>query len=441
MASKRHEQPAHKACVVGLDGVPFSMITRFMDEGVMPNMRSIVERGRIVDMTVVLPEISSVSWSSFMTGKNPGEHGIFGFTDLHQGTYKMSFPSFGDLKTDTIWDRIGAAGMRSVVINQPATYPARPIHGALVSGFVSVHLDKSVFPAKYLRTLTDSKYEVDIEAENVVNDPAKLYSELDRFLNMRLKLMDVLWKEEDWKLMEVIVTRTDRLHHFGWDAYEDSNHVNHGDFRNYYRNVDRFIGDVYQKFCDHADGYADNFFLLSDHGFCGTRHEVYINKVLADAGYLHMNKPDARGLEDISEKSTAFALDPARIYVHQRGKFPRGSVGDRDVERIKSELKARFEGLKDGEGNPIIRKIFDGNDVYAGPHAHRGPDMCLVPYQGFDLKGRLGADTVVGTRRLQGMHTWDDAFFATARKDLLTEESGFTLLDIPPKILQSLEVE
>ncbi len=81
---KWYKQPSQKACVVGLDGVPYSMIQKFMGNGVMPNLRDIVAKGRAVETTVTLPEISSVSWSSFMTGKNPGEHGIFGFTDLHE---------------------------------------------------------------------------------------------------------------------------------------------------------------------------------------------------------------------------------------------------------------------------------------------------------------------------------------------------------------------
>ena len=65
--------------------------------------------------------------------------------------------------------------MRSVVINQPATYPARPIHGALVSGFVAVHLDKSVFPARYLRTLRDIDYEIDLDLEEVRGRPDPLF--------------------------------------------------------------------------------------------------------------------------------------------------------------------------------------------------------------------------------------------------------------------------
>jgi len=107
MALKWFQQQSQKACVVGIDGVPYSMLSRFMDAGVMPRLKELITRGVATDMTVSLPEISSVSWSTFMTGKNPGEHGIFGFTDLHAGTYKMSFPSFRDVKCDTIWDRIG----------------------------------------------------------------------------------------------------------------------------------------------------------------------------------------------------------------------------------------------------------------------------------------------------------------------------------------------
>ena len=55
----------------------------------MPRFREILAQGRMVPMHVTLPEISAVSWSSFMTGKNPGEHGIFGFTDLKEDGKSM----------------------------------------------------------------------------------------------------------------------------------------------------------------------------------------------------------------------------------------------------------------------------------------------------------------------------------------------------------------
>ena len=76
-----------RACVIGLDGVPCTLLKDMMERGVMPNLKELVGRGTLTDMTVSLPEISSVSWSSFMTGKNPGEHGIYGFTDLKENSY------------------------------------------------------------------------------------------------------------------------------------------------------------------------------------------------------------------------------------------------------------------------------------------------------------------------------------------------------------------
>ena len=440
MALKWFQQASRKALVIGLDGVPHSMLQRFMAAGVMPRLATLTEGGAITDMTVSLPEISSVSWTTFMTGKNPGEHGIFGFTDLHKGTYKMSFPSFRDVRTETIWDRLGENKMRSVVINQPATYPARPMHGAIVSGFVAIHLDKSVFPAKHLRDLREMDYEIDLDAHEVRDDPPALFKKLHQLLGMRRRVMEHFWDSENWNLMEVIVTGTDRLHHFMMDAYEDESHPHHGDFLDYYRAVDLFIGETCDRFAKTAGEDADNVFILSDHGFCQTRKEGYMNTVLAEHGYLKFTKDGADSLEDISEHATAFCLDPARIYIHRRGRYPRGSVSDAEVPRIKAELRDLFTSLRD-DGDPIIRHVFDADDVYTGAEKANGPDLLLVPHNGFDLKGRIGAPAVTGDRRLQGMHTWDDAFFMTRRRDLLDNPDNFTLVEIPGIILQSLNVD
>lgn len=437
MALKWFQQPKQRACVVGLDGVPCSMIRRFVESGVMPRVGEIARTGVLHDMTVSLPEISSVSWSTFMTGKNPGEHGIFGFTDLHPGTYTQSFPSFRDLKTETIWDRLGEHKMRSAVVNQPATYPARPIHGALVSGFVAVHLDKSVFPARYLRTLRDLDYEIDLDLAEVRERPDLLFPKLHDLLRVRERLVDVFWNEEKWNLMQVVITGTDRLHHFLFDAYDDPAHPYHGAFLDYYRAVDAFVGRVYDRFS--ADSEAKGFFVLSDHGFCRTRFEVNVNAVLAKHGFLVFAARESSEIDTISERASAFALDPARIYLHKRGKYPRGGVAPEREGALLSELAALFSSLEH-EGERIVRYVFLGRDVYVGPEAPKGPDLLLVPTPGFDLKGRTGAADVVVPRRLQGMHTWEDAFILTTRADLMPKDRAPTLVDVPRMILESLDV-
>ncbi|HEU4929628.1 MAG TPA: alkaline phosphatase family protein [Candidatus Krumholzibacteria bacterium] len=437
MALKWHQQPEQRVCVVGLDGVPCSMVRRFIDAGVMPRMGEIARAGTLGDMTVSVPEISSVSWSTFMTGKNPGEHGIFGFTDLHPGTYTASFPSFRDLKTETIWDRIGRLKMRSVVINQPATYPARPIHGALVSGFVAVHLEKAVFPARHLRTLRDIGYQIDLDLEEVRNHPELLFPKLHALLGVRERFLDEIWNDEKWNLMQVVITGTDRLHHFLFDAYEDESHEHHGAFLDYYRAVDAFVGRVYDRFM--SDPQAKAFFVLSDHGFCRTRAEVNVNAVLAQHGFLAFTTADGRSLDAISERATAFALDPARIYLHKRGKYPRGGVSPEREDALRGEIAGLFAGLTH-QGERVVRHVFHGRDVYSGPETSHGPDLLLVPEWGFDLKGRVGASESVAPRRLQGMHTWEDAFYATTRADLVPAGRAITLIDVPRMILEALDV-
>jgi predicted AlkP superfamily phosphohydrolase/phosphomutase len=120
----------NRACVIGLDGVPYSMIVELARRGIMSTMARLMDVGKIHKMKASLPEISSVSWTDFMTGANSGTHGIFGFTDFKPKSYAVRFPNFLDVKAPTIWDKLGAKGLKSIIINQPSTYPARKIPGA-----------------------------------------------------------------------------------------------------------------------------------------------------------------------------------------------------------------------------------------------------------------------------------------------------------------------
>jgi predicted AlkP superfamily phosphohydrolase/phosphomutase len=438
MAFKLFKRKGKRACVVGLDGVPHSLLCTLMEGGAMPNTRRILAGGVLRSMTVTLPEISSVSWSTFMTGRNPGEHGIFGFTDLKAHSYDLRFPMFPDLKCETIWDRLGRSGLRSIVVNQPSTYPAREIPGVLISGFVAIDIDKALYPRRYLASLARARYRVDIDTDKCRDDPERLFAGLGFLLGCRKAILEELWEKEEWNLVEIVITGTDRLHHFAWDAWENPSHEHHENFVNYYRQVDDFIGWVHAKFAGESED--DNFFMLSDHGFCGTRHEVNVNTILEEHGFLSFDGNGDKELGAISGKARAFALDPARVYVHRAGRYPNGRVPEADVAAIKRDLTALFESIE-SDGGPVVRRVFDGAQEYFGRHKAQGPDLMLIPRNGYDLKGRVGAREIVGERRLQGMHTWDDAFFFSARPDLLSQSEALTIVDTPWKVLRSLGIE
>ena len=78
-----------RVLIIGLDGVPYGMIKDLAEAGVMPNMAKLISQSVFKKMTSSIPEVSSVAWSSMITGTNPGRHGVFGFMDLQPNSYKM----------------------------------------------------------------------------------------------------------------------------------------------------------------------------------------------------------------------------------------------------------------------------------------------------------------------------------------------------------------
>ena len=396
-----------KVCVIGLDGVPYSLIRELVDKNVLPYFGKLIESGRLHQMKASLPEISSVSWTDFMTGTNSGTHGIFGFTDFKENSYDMRFPNYNDLKTKTFWDDLARKKKISIIINQPSTYPARRINGILISGFVALELSKAVYPLNLVNKLESIGYQIDIDTMKAREDHGFLWEELSSTLAGRVKAFDLFWKEK-WDYFELVITGTDRLQHFLWNAYEDENHPYHQKFLDYYSEIDRVIEKVVETFIKDTGG-TEGLYLLSDHGFTGIKQEVYLNAWLQQEGYLSFKSEEPKNISDISPESVAFAMDPNRIYLNLEGKFPSGTVRPAEKDRIKENIAAHIKNLT-YNGKNIIRHVFDCSQIYSGPWVSKGPDLIVVAEHGYDMKGSVKKKEKFGRSDLQGMHTWDDAF-------------------------------
>jgi len=67
-----------KALIVNIDGVPFALVEKYVGRGYMPNLRSILNQDfNLHKIDTSLPDISSVSWTTSLTGVNPREHVIY----------------------------------------------------------------------------------------------------------------------------------------------------------------------------------------------------------------------------------------------------------------------------------------------------------------------------------------------------------------------------
>ena len=397
----------------------------------MPRVGERIAAAHLRSMRASLPEISSVSWTSFMTGTQPGEHGVFGFTDIRPDTYGLTFPTFPQVPVPTIWDRLGERGKRSLVINQPATYPARPIPGALVSGFVAIDLRRSVQPLSHLAALRRLDYRIDIDTMAARRDHDALFEDLHATLRARREALWHLWDEVEWDLLEVVITGTDRLYHYLYDALDDPAHPRHAAALEYHTAVDAFVGEIFDRMQAEQSNACDRFWMLSDHGFCAIRQEVQLNALLRREGLLQVDAEGSRDLSGILDTSRAFALDPGRIYVHRTDRFARGSVRADDVAAVKEEVTDLLRQLR-YDGEPVIREVFDASEIYSGPHAADGPDLVALSHPGFDLKASPLATGVFDRTDLVGMHTYDDAFILAPRPlegDLWIGDIASLLLD------------
>ncbi|HQF98901.1 MAG TPA: hypothetical protein PLX98_10945, partial [Candidatus Aminicenantes bacterium] len=127
--------------------------------------------------------------------------------------------------------------------------------------------------------------------------------------------------------------------------------------------------------------------------------------------YLKFSKPQPNGFEDVSAKTRAFALDPNRIYFHHAKRFPNGTIRAAEAKILREEIARKLEKLE-FEGKKVVRKVINTKEIYSGPYASAGPDLIVLSEPGFDMKGSIKRKEIFGrTPGLQGMHTWDDAFF------------------------------
>jgi predicted AlkP superfamily phosphohydrolase/phosphomutase len=408
-----------RAVIIGMDGVPHPLIRRFASDGTMPNTGRIFKEGTLRKMESSIPDISCVAWSTIITGKNPGEHDIYGFMNLTPGTYRFSFPRFSDLKARPFWEEMGEMGKRSVIINIPSTYPARPLHGVLISGFVAIDLDRATYPRELVPKLREIGYRIDVDAAKGHHDMESFIGDLEETLETRIKAYRYLWEKEKWDVFFLVFTGTDRLGHFLFEAFEDEKHPYRKAFIDHFKRLDEIVDEIYGK-----TGADDLFMMLSDHGFGVIEKEVNVNFFLREKGFLHLNNPAPGSFEGVAEGSRAFALDPARIYVNLEGRYPRGCVPPEERDGVAREIEAAFKYLE-VDGRSVVRRICRRKEIFSGPFVENAPDLVILPHRGFDLKARLAATQLTSKGVFTGKHTQDDAF-------LFVRSTAIHESEIPP---------
>lgn len=401
------KQRKKRVVVIGIDGVPYTYVRRLFEAGELPNFRALAGEGALAQMDTTLPNVSSVAWSSFMTGQNPGKHNIYGFVDRQPGTLKTFIPTSRTMRSPALWEILSAAGKRVFAMNVPVTYPSRQVNGIVVGCFLSPSVEKAAPNAEVAQALKRMNYCVDADPAMARRDKDSFLPHLDEVFERRIEAMRYFWRQEPWDFFMAHIMETDRLHHFFWEEMEQG-HAKYGPaFLEFYKRVDHVLGEV-RSWLDEDT----TLIVLSDHGFCSIKQEVYVNTWLHGAGYLQYAKEGPQSLADMAPSSVAYSLDPGRIFLNVRGREPGGRIAPGDeYERMRREIAEAALGMLDpATREPMVERVYTREELYHGPCAEAAPDLVIAMRDGYDPKGSFGkpALTFKGPS-LVGMHTTPDA--------------------------------
>jgi len=431
----RRKGQSKKVVVIGPDGTPLTLIRRLIDQGELPNFARIFQDGSVRPMTSSIPAVSSVAWSSFMTGKNPGKHGIYGFLDHHPNSLDTYIPNSRSMRSETLWEILSRHGKRVVVMNVPVTYPPRKVNGILVAGFLAPKLEKGTYPPSIGEQLVNMGYRLDVDPWQARKDRDKFIEDLYYTLGKREEAMLHFMDTEEWDFFMLQIMETDRLHHFLWEEMETGDPKYAPAFLELYHRMDGLLGRLYDRL-----GEDVTLMVMSDHGFTLMKKEVYVNRWLQDHGWLSFTKDSPESLGDMHPDSRAYSMDPGRIFINLRGREPLGSVEPgKEYEALREELAQALSGLQDPDsGEPMIERVYRREEIYSGECYPQAPDLVAMPHRGYDLKGSLKKDVLTDRGVITGAHTYDDAMFYARGQEIGKEVVA--IVDVMPTILHLMGV-
>jgi len=443
-----------RTLVVGLDCAPPELVFERYAEA-MPVLTGLAQRGVYGPLRSTDPPITVPAWQSMVTGRDPGELGLYGFRARQRGSRALALVNSSDLGEKRVWDRLGEAGQNVAALFVPLTYPPKPVRGVEVSGFLWPGEGHDFSWPRALGdelTQTFGAYRADVARFGDASSE-DLLRELHAMAEQHFDIAEHVLRTRDPDFLMMVEIGTDRLHHALWE-HMDPAHPRHDPgsalvtaCRDYYAVLDRRLGALLD-----AAGEDTRVMLVSDHGAQPMRGGVRLNEWLRREGWLVTRAECAEGTRladaDVDWSKTRVWAEGgyyARVFLNLRGELSGGCVAPEDAESTLQELAhalARMKSPNTGEAG--FAQVARPKDLYACVRG-RAPDL-MVTFNDLAHRalGELGGEVFThhDARGPDSANHARDGFFVLAGPGVPARGriDDAHLLDVTPTLLALSDV-
>lgn len=484
-----------KLLIIGLDGATFDLIKPWAAQGKLPTLAKLMQDGVTGNLESTLPPVTSPAWPTFMTGKNPGKHGVFDFIRPRAGTFDMVNAS--QIKGKLLWEILSEAGYSVGVLNVPITYPPRKVNGYMVPGLLSPDQGKTVYPPDLLKPYEAElgKYRLTPNVQYKPGNEDEFIADLHDLIDTQLRYALRLMKDHPTDVLMLHFLATDNGSHALW-RFMDPTHPR------YDAALAPKYGDALQKVYQHLDeaiaqlqsaisNQQSTIIVMSDHGFGPLHRTINLNILFLEKGLMHLKRNFSTqvrwwafrngltpataykilsklGLQNITAKVSRKARNEVvgkflsfedvdwsqtiaysmghvgQIYLNVQGREPHGIVTPDRYAAARQQVIDALNTITDpATGRSLVDRIIPREEAAHGPYADQGADLHLIldgyktiafplfATEGRTLTPQIRGDS--GCHRLHGIFIGQGAAFAPG-----ATIDGARLIDLAPTILHIL---
>ncbi len=392
-----------KTYIIGLDSVPVWLFKELSSEKEFDAINWFVKNGEIQDLVSNMPPVTASAWLSIYTGSSEGKIGVYDFFKLN-GRYELELAEFNPDSTKPFWE---TGNLRSLIIT-PAMITKLTSNPKvdMVTGFPARYKTNNKAMSKYMKMHgLEEEPEVERKVEHNEISPLKASEILAQKIRLKYKLMEKMDNENNYDVVFICVTETDRMQHFTLSRKE---------WKRYQLPLFREINEIFRYVRSKSESDRARIIVVSDHGGVATYKKFIINSWLISKGYAKLKqnatklkidnefiraiyrkmpesiKKRAANLSSMAqgftisdldlENTIAFSTTSTNKIVPLWINDSRFALGKTSNSKHKRRIIADLKRL------PFIKEVVDGRRYYGKTALFIVPDLLVEVKDGYTIK-------------------------------------------------------